>query len=125
MAMVGKLTALKVAREKEPGLYGDGGGLYLQITVRGSKSWIFASGLSKRSGDWRDRARSDHQEGQGAPPRNGIGRLHHRIAGRSAPAGAGMPQAARKRNRPIDARPARTAAQQHGHAQALGAHGAG
>jgi integrase len=41
MAMVGKLTALKVAREKEPGLYGDGGGLYLQITVRGSKSWIF------------------------------------------------------------------------------------
>ena len=28
MAILGKLTALKVAREKRPGVYGDGGGLY-------------------------------------------------------------------------------------------------
>src|SRR6476469_4446750 len=41
MPVTGKLTALKVAREKRPGLYGDGGGLYLQVTTRGSKSWIF------------------------------------------------------------------------------------
>jgi integrase len=41
MMMVSKLTALKVAREKRPGHYGDGGGLYLQVTNRGSKSWIF------------------------------------------------------------------------------------
>jgi hypothetical protein len=33
MPVIGKLTALKVAREKRPGLYGDGGGLYLQITA--------------------------------------------------------------------------------------------
>jgi hypothetical protein len=38
MPVTGKLTALKVAREKQPGLYGDGGGLYLQVTARGSKS---------------------------------------------------------------------------------------
>ena len=41
MALIGKLTALKVAREKRPGMYGDGGGLYLQVTRGGTKSWIF------------------------------------------------------------------------------------
>jgi hypothetical protein len=41
MGVAGKLTALKVAREKRPGLYGDGGGLYPQVIGRGSKSWIF------------------------------------------------------------------------------------
>jgi hypothetical protein len=34
MPVTGKLTALKVAREKRPGFYGDGGGLYLQVTPR-------------------------------------------------------------------------------------------
>ena len=48
MAVIGKLTALKVAREKRPGLYGDGGGLYLQITARGSKSWIFRFWIAER-----------------------------------------------------------------------------
>jgi integrase len=41
----GKLTALQVTRAKAPGMYGDGGGLYLQITGDGkqkiAKSWIF------------------------------------------------------------------------------------
>ncbi|MEI6801059.1 MAG: integrase arm-type DNA-binding domain-containing protein [Pseudomonadota bacterium] len=35
------LTALKVAKLARPGLYGDGGGLTLQITKQGSKSWLF------------------------------------------------------------------------------------
>ena len=48
MPIIGKLTALKVAREKRPGLYGDGGGLYLQITARGSKSWIFRYWIGAR-----------------------------------------------------------------------------
>jgi hypothetical protein len=38
----------KWRREKEPGLYGDGGGLYLQITARGSKSWIFRFWVAER-----------------------------------------------------------------------------
>lgn len=38
---IGKLTALQVNKLTEPGLYGDGGGLTLQITPRGSKSWLF------------------------------------------------------------------------------------
>ena len=38
--MTGKLTALAVARAKERGTYGDGGGLYLQVARDGgSKSW--------------------------------------------------------------------------------------
>ncbi|MBB5189600.1 integrase [Silvimonas terrae] len=36
-----KLTALAVSRKVEPGYYGDGGGLWLQVSKSGSKSWIF------------------------------------------------------------------------------------
>ncbi|WP_395770255.1 tyrosine-type recombinase/integrase [Arenimonas sp.] len=36
-----RLSALKVTKLTKPGLYGDGGGLTLQITSTGSKSWLF------------------------------------------------------------------------------------
>lgn len=36
-----KLSALQVAKLSKPGLYGDGGGLTLQITKAGVKSWLF------------------------------------------------------------------------------------
>jgi len=36
-----KLTALQVTKLTKPGLYGDGGGLALQITRAGVKSWLF------------------------------------------------------------------------------------
>ncbi len=36
-----RLSALKVAKLTKPGLYGDGGGLTLQITTTGAKSWLF------------------------------------------------------------------------------------
>ena len=36
-----RLTALAVNRTAQAGLYGDGGGLYLQITPTGVKSWLF------------------------------------------------------------------------------------
>jgi len=36
-----RLTALKVTKLTKPGLYGDGGGLTLQITMTGAKSWLF------------------------------------------------------------------------------------
>jgi len=44
MARMERLTALKVERAKVPGMYCDGGGLYLQVTKaaeRINKSWIF------------------------------------------------------------------------------------
>ena len=36
-----KLSPLKVQRLKAPGLYSDGGGLYLQIKAAGQRSWVF------------------------------------------------------------------------------------
>jgi len=36
-----RLTALQVTKLSKPGLYGDGGGLTLQITIAGVKSWLF------------------------------------------------------------------------------------
>ena len=36
-----RLTALKVARAKAPGMYADGGSLYLRVADGGSKQWIF------------------------------------------------------------------------------------
>jgi integrase len=38
---IGKLTALKADKVKAPGYYGDGGGLFLQVSKYGSKSWVF------------------------------------------------------------------------------------
>ena len=45
----GKLTALGVARLKTPGLYGDGGGLWLQVSGQGGKSWVYRYTLGKKS----------------------------------------------------------------------------
>ncbi len=47
--MAGKLTALGVAKLKTPGMYGDGGGLWLQVTGKGAKSWIFRFTLRGKS----------------------------------------------------------------------------
>src|SRR5262249_11309658 len=44
----GRLTALKVERAKQPGMYADGGGLYLQVSERGA-SWIYRYMLSGRA----------------------------------------------------------------------------
>lgn len=35
------LSALEVSKAKTPGYYGDGGGLWLQISAFGTKSWVF------------------------------------------------------------------------------------
>ena len=36
-----RLTALTVSRAKTRGYLADGGGLYLQISASGAKSWVF------------------------------------------------------------------------------------
>jgi integrase len=43
-----RLTALKVARAKRPGMYADGGGLYLQVT-EGGASWVYRYMLAGRA----------------------------------------------------------------------------
>jgi hypothetical protein len=42
---VGKLTTLRVARATKSRMYSDGGGLYLQVTGAGAKSWIYRFSL--------------------------------------------------------------------------------
>jgi integrase len=44
---INKLNAARVKHETVPGRYGDGGGLYLEVTATGGKSWIF---MWKRNG---------------------------------------------------------------------------
>jgi integrase len=39
--VIGKLSTIEVARAQRRGLYGDGGGLFLQVSVTGTKAWIF------------------------------------------------------------------------------------
>ncbi|MEJ7807079.1 MAG: integrase arm-type DNA-binding domain-containing protein [Telluria sp.] len=39
--ILNKLTAVAILRLKEPGYYGDGGGLVLQVSLSGAKSWLF------------------------------------------------------------------------------------
>ena len=39
--VIGKLTTLSVRQQHRRGLFGDGGGLFLQVSERGAKSWIF------------------------------------------------------------------------------------
>ena len=38
---INKLSAVAVQKAKEPGYYGDGGGLWLQLSKLGGRSWAF------------------------------------------------------------------------------------
>lgn len=44
-----RLSALQVSKLTKPGLYGDGGGLTLQITLAGVKSWLFRYMISGKA----------------------------------------------------------------------------
>lgn len=53
MAGANKLTQLQITRLKAPGLYGDGAGLWLNVTEGGSKSWVLRytlAGKERRAG---------------------------------------------------------------------------
>src|SRR5437764_794227 len=39
--VLNKLTTVRIQQAKRRGLYGDGGGLFLQVSPTGTKSWIF------------------------------------------------------------------------------------
>ena len=43
-----KLSALVVGRAREPGYYGDGGGLVLQVSGAGARSWLFRYSVAGR-----------------------------------------------------------------------------
>src|SRR5438105_3142206 len=43
-----QLSFKAVEKKFQPGYYGDGGGLYLQVSPSGSKSWLFRYMLNRR-----------------------------------------------------------------------------
>jgi integrase len=45
---IGRLTALKVEKTKEAGMYADGGGLYLRVTPEGARNWVLRYMLDRR-----------------------------------------------------------------------------
>ena len=45
---IGRLTALKVEKAKKPGMYADGGGLYLRVTPQGARNWVLRFMLDRR-----------------------------------------------------------------------------
>ena len=45
---IGRLSALKVGRIDRPGMYTDGGGLYLRVTRDGTKNWVYRYMLDGR-----------------------------------------------------------------------------
>ena len=45
---ISRLNALTVSKAKKAGMYADGGGLYLQVSPSGTKSWIFRFALNGR-----------------------------------------------------------------------------
>jgi hypothetical protein len=45
---INRLTALKIEKAKKPGMYGDGGGLYLRISPMGAKSWVYRYMLDRK-----------------------------------------------------------------------------
>ncbi len=49
MAKLNRLNSLSIQRAKEPGLHLDGGGLGLQISKSGSKSWVYRYTINKRT----------------------------------------------------------------------------
>jgi integrase len=48
---INRLSAVKVAGTKPRGMYADGGGLYLQVSGNGSRSWIFRFKANGRTRD--------------------------------------------------------------------------
>src|ERR1700730_15003046 len=48
---IGKLTAIAVKNATRRGLYGDGGGLYLQVSPTGSQSWLFIYKIGNKRRD--------------------------------------------------------------------------
>jgi integrase len=51
MARTGKLSAVEVAKARGPAVLHDGGGLYLRVSVAGTKSWVFRFQLDGKRRD--------------------------------------------------------------------------
>jgi hypothetical protein len=73
--LIGKLKALTVARVKQLGMYGDGGGLWLQVTGAGARSWIFRYWASERDPATGQIIRDEMGKARGCSREMGLGSL--------------------------------------------------
>jgi integrase len=87
-----RLTAVAVSRAKEPGYYPDGGGMYLQVTSSGAKSWVYRFMLAGKAREMGlgplpdtnlSQARAKALEARKLR-RDGIDPIEHRKAARAA-----------------------------------------
>jgi integrase len=72
----GKLKALFASRQKKPGMYHDGGGLYLQITSASARSWVFRYWVADRDPGTGEFLRDDAGRICGRSREMGLGSLH-------------------------------------------------
>ncbi|HMF27095.1 MAG TPA: Arm DNA-binding domain-containing protein, partial [Pseudolabrys sp.] len=71
--MIGKLRALTVTRMKKPGRYGDGGGLWLQVTNAGARSWVYRYWVAQRDPDSGQPVRNENDKVRGRSREMGLG----------------------------------------------------
>ena len=65
-----RLTSLRVKRAKRPGMYADGGSLYLRVAPGGSKQWIFR--YTSLDGRMRDMSLGAVHTSASQRPENGL-----------------------------------------------------
>src|ERR1700720_3490099 len=85
---IGKLTALAVDKAKRRGYYGDGGGLFLQVSATGAKSWVFRF---KEAGKLRE---------MGLGPTHTVGLAFDIVSRRGGPYGSGQNRSHHRRPAP-------------------------
>src|SRR5215469_6114607 len=87
-----RLPALATSRAKEPGYYPEGGGLYLQVTSSGARSWVYRFMLAGKAREMGlgplpdtslSEARAKAMEARKLR-RDGIDPIEHRKAARAA-----------------------------------------
>ena len=61
------LTVKRIERLKEKGRYADGGGLYLQVSESGSKSWVFKFERTIRDGNGQPKRKETCWASAGSP----------------------------------------------------------
>ena len=66
----GRLSSLKVANAREPGMLADGDGLYLQVSRANARSWIFRYFRNGKS----------HEMGLGSLKAGGSSRMRNQMA---------------------------------------------
>jgi integrase len=101
MVKASKISHLQAARLKVPGLYGDGAGLWLNVTDSGSKSWVFRFTFEGR----------EHRMGLGPFPDVSIAEARETAAN--------MRKAVRSGSNPIEAKRERIAANRAAKANAV------